>query len=138
MELVLDYQIGRQQPLDRQFLPSPQIARPVETFLVVTFHTPKKCSYFSCPRQGCKLINRGDHEAREPPINRLIDREDGQRDATRELTLAVYAGYSQIGWGIRIGQQLERHLLELRSAPGALFQWNRGRLPVVIRESYSP
>ena len=49
----------------------------------------KEAADLAGPRHRGKLINRRDHEARQPAVDWLVHRNDRQRIATAEVTIPV-------------------------------------------------
>ena len=81
MQFVLDDQVRRQQAAARQRLPRVRVARAVEAVLVVALDAAEERAHLAGPRHGRELVHRGDHEAGQPAVDRLIDGQDRQRPA---------------------------------------------------------
>ena len=64
-------------------LPTCRVARAVEAVLVVALHAAEERAHLAGPRHGRELVHRGDHEAGQPAVDRLIDRQDRQRPLSR-------------------------------------------------------
>ena len=59
--------------------PCARVARAVEAVLVVAVHAAEERADLAGPRQGRELVHRGDQEARQPAVDRLVHGEDRQR-----------------------------------------------------------
>ena len=81
VQLVLDDQVRRQQPAAGQRLALGRLAWAVEAVLVVAVHAAEERAHLAGPGHGGELVHRGDHKARQPAVDRLIDRQDRQRPA---------------------------------------------------------
>ena len=78
MQFILDNQIRRQEPTVGQLGSEQRIARTVEAALILAFDSSEEGSHLSCPRQGSKLVDGRNHEARKPSVDRFIHSYDGQ------------------------------------------------------------
>ena len=78
VQFVLDHQVRRQQPVGRQRVSLCGIAGTVESIVVAAIDSTEECADFARPRHGGELVHRGDHEARQPAIDRLVDSQNRQ------------------------------------------------------------
>ena len=97
VQFVLDDQVGRQQPSAGQRVAPAGLARAIEAVLVVPLDAAEERPDLAGPGHGRELVHRGDQEARQPAIDRLIDRQDRQRLAAAEVAMAVDAVDAQVG-----------------------------------------
>ncbi len=125
MEFVLDNEIGRHQPAAGQRVSSTSLARSIEPVLVVSFHTAEEAADFARPGHGGELIDRGNQEAGQAAIDRFIHGQDRQGLAAAEIAMAIDAVDAEIRGMIAVGFQLEGVGVELRAAPGTVFQRDR-------------
>ena len=116
MQLVLDDQVGRQQPATGHGGALRRVARAVEAVLWSSSRSTRPKNAPTWPVHGMRreLVDRGDHEARQPAVDRLVDRQDRQRLLAAEVATPVHADDAQVGRLVRVRQQLERERLELR------------------------
>src|SRR5436305_7315320 len=91
VQFVLYHQVRREQSFYRQLAATARIAWPIETFFVMAVHPAEERAHRPSPWQGGKLVHSGNDEARQPPVDRLIHRYNGQGPPTAELAIAVDA-----------------------------------------------
>src|SRR5207245_4574964 len=77
------------------------------------------------PRERRELIYRRDQEGRQPPVDRLIHSDDGERAVAREVALEIRAHDAQLARLVVIGQQREGVGPEARPAPRAVLERDR-------------
>ena len=106
----------------------------MKSIAVIAIHFSKEPSDLTGPWHRCELVDSGDHETWQPPVDRLIDRHDGESAivSTREFAIAIHANHPEVIWFIIVWNQAKRDVLEFGVTPRAIFQRNRRRLPVVI------
>ena len=95
-------------------------------------HTAEETADQSRPGHGREFIDGGDDEARQPAIERFIDRDDGRCAVAAEVTVAIDAANLQVGGVIACGNQLEGCRFELGAAPGTLFERNGRGFALVV------
>ena len=78
VQLVLDDQIRRLQR-GRERAPPVLLAGAVESVLVVAVGTTEEGPDLAGPGHGRELVDRGDQEARQAAIDRLVDGQNRQR-----------------------------------------------------------
>ena len=74
-----------------QLLPDAGVARHRRSHRVVPIRATEQRATRADPRQARELVDRGDHEARHPPVDRLVDRDDRQRVLALERARQVAA-----------------------------------------------
>ena len=79
VQLVLDDQVGRQRAAAGQRLARVRLARAVEAVLVVALHPAEEAADLAGPGHRRELVHRGDQEARQPAVDRLVHGQDRQR-----------------------------------------------------------
>ena len=72
---------------------------------------------FAHPRQRRELVDGGNQERRQPPVDRLVDRKHWERAVATEVAGGVDATDLQIGRRHDIWNARERLRREFRSAP---------------------
>ena len=107
MQLVLDDQVGRRQRRGQRASSVP-VAGAVEAVLVVAVGTAEEGADLAGPGHGGELVDRGDQEAGQAAIDRLVDRQDRQRLVAGEVAASVDADDAQVGRLVRVGHELER------------------------------
>src|SRR5262245_61379159 len=110
------------------------VAWPVETVRIVPIDFAEQRSRAPYPRQARELVDGRDEECREPPVDRLVNREDRQRHLARERAPPVYATDAEVSRLILARQQHERIAGEARATPGTDFERNRRGLTRVVPE----
>ena len=131
MQLVLDHEIGRRQrPTERPAFPWRR--RAVEPVIVVAFRTTEQHAGVADPRQRREFVNRRDQECRQPAIDRLVHRDDGQWSVAAEVAFEIRTGNAQVVRRVRIRFQREGRRREARAAPGTVLQRDRRRIAVGV------
>ena len=123
-KLVLDDEVGRRQRRCEARSPA-RLGGAVEARRVMPVRAAEQRSRLPDPRERRELVDRGDQERRQPPVERLIDGDDRQRPIAREVALEVRADDAQLVRLIVVGQQRERLRLEARPAPRAVLERDR-------------
>src|ERR1035438_2434736 len=98
MQLVLYDQIGRQQPTAWQHSAAVRIARAIEPIPIKSLDAPEEARDRAGPRHRGELVHRGDQEAWQPPVNRLVHRNYREGAVAVEIAPAIHAGDQQVGW----------------------------------------
>ena len=107
MQLVLDDEIGRRQRTAKVRSRGLFIGGPVVALLVDARHVAEQRAHSSGPWQGRELVDRRDQERRQPPIDRLIHRNDGQVAVSSELAMRVVADDRQVLRLVGVGPKSE-------------------------------
>ena len=76
--------------------PLPRIARTVEPVLVVPVDLAKEAPHRAQPRKPGELVDGGDQEAREAPVDRFVHGDNGQWAIALKGALAIHAGHMKV------------------------------------------
>ena len=135
MQLVLDDQIGRiERPavVERPAF-APRLGGAVEAD---PFGEPvdvtEEGAGLADPGQARELVDGGDQESRQPPIDRLVDGQDRQRTIAREIAGGIGAADLQIGRRHVVRNAGKGCRLELGAAPRTSLE-RSGRALVLAR-----
>ena len=77
---------GCSRPPGKRLAPG-RLARAIEAVLVVAVDPAEERADLAGPRHGGELVHRGDHEAGQPAVDRLIHGQDRQRPAAGEVAV---------------------------------------------------
>ena len=77
MQFVLDDQVRWWKTVNRQRMACNRLTGAVEAMSIITLHSPEETTDLAGPGHSGELVHRGNQEARESAIDRLIDRENG-------------------------------------------------------------
>ena len=128
MQFVLNDEVGAAEARDAQRCALVGIARSVEAVRVMAVHQPKERAGVPRPGKCCKLVDRGDHEAGKPAVDRLIDTHDRERIVACEIARVVAARNAKILGVFVVRGESERFGGECRAAPGAFLDRDWGGL----------
>jgi len=135
MQLILNNQIGRQQPFARYLRACWRIARTIESIAVIALDAPEKSANPTDPRKRGALIDGCNEKARKAAVDRFIHRDNRQRHAATEGARAICAGDAEVGRLVTVWQQAKGNGFELLSASRTIFEWNGRRFSVVAQEA---
>ena len=90
VQLVLDHKVWRLKWCGERSALS-WLRRTVEAGRVVPSSPAEEHAGLTDPRERRKLIHRRDQEGRQPPVDRLVYGDDGQRAVARKVALEVRA-----------------------------------------------
>ena len=127
VQFVLDHEVRRRQWLGEARAPG-RVRGSIEAGRVIPVGTSEQSARRPSPRKRGELVDCGNEERRKPPVDRLIDRHDGQGAVPREVAFGVQADDAQSLRRIVIRQQRERVGPELGAAPRAILERDRRRL----------
>jgi len=124
VQLVLDHQVGRVEPMAARFrkpvqrLPPPGLCRAVEARLVRPVDMAEEGAGLSLPRKRRELVHGGDQEGRQAVIDGLVHRHDRQRPVAGEGAGQIGAAKLQIDGPVGVGDAAETLGREAGAAPG--------------------
>ena len=90
MQFVLNHKVRWRQAVHGQWASCGFITRTIEAFRITSADTTEETADFTGPRHRGELIDGGDDEAGQPPIDRFVHRQNRKVDPLiREVTWNV-------------------------------------------------
>lgn len=125
VELVLDHEIGTGQARSAERRALAGIARAIEAVGIMAINQAEQRAGLAGPGERGELVHRGDEEAGEPAVDRLVHADDRQRVVASEVAGVVGAGDAEILRVAIVRYEANRIRREGGAAPGAFLDRDR-------------